>query len=706
MNDETNLSTHVVTLIRDKNQAVLRFERTDKSVNVLDEICLTQIEACLDDLEADPPHVLCLESGMPGCFIAGADLDLIAAVKDADAATKLAERGQALCRRIEVLASISIAWVHGACMGGGLEVALACDYIVAVDDKKTVLALPEIKIGIHPGFGGCVRLPKRVGWMKAVEMILSGQSLDAKRAKRIGLAALCSKPEQRDAAISYLADKGKLQKRPFSPWWLKLWPARALFFQQVEKKTYARLHGLDVASAYPAIPAVIALFKAIIVMPDGLALQREAQSLGRLAVTPSCKNLIRVFHLGEILKKQAAVKQGREAVAGFNKTAVYGAGVMGGGIAWVAAKTMAVDLHELAPDALGRGMKGITRLASRRGNVDQARLQRIRPVLDGSGLNEADVVIEAVLEDIKVKRKLWGVVGKSVSKDALLLSNTSSLSISDMQHRRANAGRIAGLHFFNPAPKMPLVEVIAGEKTSAETLHKTCALAVSWGKFPIIVADTPGFLINRCLMPFMVAALKLAEAGQKPAHIDGALKHFGMPMGAIELADRVGLDICHHVGNHLAESFGSGFAMPDWFDRMVDDGLLGEKSARGFFLYDKGKQGELNPGLAKYLASAKTSEHEFDANMGTDKAVMSTAAIIDACLVPMLLEALRCLADKVVEDPQHLDAAFVYGIGFPPFRGGLLRYFATFNDAELTQKIERLAFTVPENLEVLHAFRA
>jgi len=697
----------VIRLIREENNiARLHFERSDKPVNVLDEACITELEAHLEALEAEPPETLVLESGNVGCFIAGADLDLIAAVTDANEATKLAERGQSLCRRIEVLPSVSIALVRGACMGGGLELALACDYIVAVDDKRTQLALPEIKIGIHPGFGGCVRLPKRVGWMQAVEMILSGRAVDAKRARRIGLAALCSKPEQMDAAVTYLAAKGKVTTRKFNPWWLRLWPARILFFQQVEKKTYARLKHIDVATAYPAIPAVIALLKEIIGMSDGLALAREAESLGRMAVTPTCKNLIRVFHLGDALKKQESAKRGRKAVAGFNKTAVYGAGVMGGGIAWVASKTMDVDLHELAAEPLARGMKGMGRLATRRGRIDHKRLGRIRPVLDTSGLNETDVVIEAVLEDIKIKRKLWAEVGKHVSKDALLLSNTSSLSISNMQHRRANAGRIAGLHFFNPAPKMPLVEVIAGEKTSAETLDKTCALAASWGKFPIIVADRPGFLINRCLMPFMVAALKLVEAGQKPEHVDGALKHFGMPMGAIELADRVGLDICHHVGAQLAEAFEHQQAMPDWFDRMVADGLLGDKSGKGFFIYEKGKQGELNQALGKYLPALAGREKEFDADMSASKTgVMTTSDIVDACLIPMLVEALQCLSEQVVDDPQHLDAAFVYGIGFPPFRGGLLRYFASYETESLTQKIEALGLVAPDNLEVLHAFQ-
>ncbi|MDQ6997545.1 MAG: 3-hydroxyacyl-CoA dehydrogenase NAD-binding domain-containing protein [Mariprofundus sp.] len=688
------------------SQARLKFERTDKSVNVLDKTSMEQLEACLGTLELDPPKVLILESGMRGCFVAGADLDLIAAVQDASEATKLAERGQALCRRVEVLPSITIAMVQGSCMGGGLELALACDYIVAIEDKKTQLALPEIKIGIHPGFGGCVRLPKRVGWVKAVEMILTGQSVDAKRAERIGLAALCVQPEQFEAAIGLLAARGKVKLRTFQPWWLKVWPVRALFFQQVEKKAYARFKALHLPTAYPAIPAVIHLLKETIGLPDRQALQREAHSLGQLAVTPTCKNLIRVFHLGETLKKQDAVRRGRESVAGFSKTAVYGAGVMGGGIAWVATKTMNVDLHELSAEFLSRGMKGLSDLASHGGSNSKQRLNRIRPVLDASGLDGADVVIEAVLEDINVKRKLWIEVGKSVSKETLLLSNTSSLSITEMQLRRANAGRIAGLHFFNPAPKMPLVEVIAGEKTTEETLDKTCALATSWGKFPIIVADRPGFLINRCLMPFMIAALRLAEAGQHPEHIDGALKHFGMPMGAFELADRVGLDICHHVGEHLSEAFDSVRAMPDFFEKMLADGLLGEKSGKGFFVYDKGKQGSLNPSLVKYLPSAKKLEHAFDADMKMEADVMSVTAISDACLIPMLVEALHCLHENVVDDPEHLDAAFVYGIGFPPFRGGLLHYFATFERLLLSDKIAAAGLNLPDNMDVLNAFRA
>jgi len=696
-------------LIREGELARLCFDRSDKRVNVIDACCMSQLETQLEVLESDPPETLVLQSDKAGCFIAGADLGLIASITDAVEATGLAERGQSLCRRIEVLPSLSVALVQGSCMGGGLELALACDYIVAVEDEKTELALPEIKIGIHPGFGGCVRLPKRVGWMKAVEMILSGSSVDAHTAKRIGLAALSCKIEQQDQAIAWLINKGKVRQRPLRPWWLKLWPAKALFFQQVEKRACARLKYLDVERAYPAVPAVIALLKEVVGMPDGLALAREAESLGKLVVTPTSKNLIRVFYLGEALKKQDAVRRGRPAVAGFKKIAVYGAGTMGSGIAWLASKTMDVDLHEVASQPLARGMKAMSRLANRRGRSDHQRLSRIRPVLDSSGLDHADVVIEAVLEDIRLKRALWTDVAQHVSREALLLSNTSSLSISDMQAGQADADRIAGMHFFNPVPKMPLVEVVAGHGTTADTMDKTCALAASWGKYPIIVADRPGFLVNRCLMPFMVSAFKLLEAGQKPEHVDGTLNSFGMPMGAVELADRVGLDICLHVGEHLGRALGESkqglFVMPDWFRLMVDDGLLGEKSGKGFFVYEKGRRGARNAQLAEYLPGISTAEHESDADLGESTSVMAKAEIIDSCLLPMLLEALACLSENVVEQPEHLDAAFIYGMGFPPFRGGVLRYFSSFDTGELESRMVALGYTVPDNITVLHGFR-
>jgi 3-hydroxyacyl-CoA dehydrogenase/enoyl-CoA hydratase/3-hydroxybutyryl-CoA epimerase len=688
----------VVTLNRKDGIARLHLSRSDKSVNVLDEACMEQLEAHLGTLEKSVPQLLVIESGMPGCFIAGADLNIIQAIEDSDAATRLAERGQALCRRIESLSSPSIAVVHGACMGGGLELAMACDYIVAVEDGKTKLALPEIKIGIHPGFGGCVRLPKRVGWPKAIEMILTGRPVDARRAKRIGLAQLACHPEQVNDAIKHLSGSGKVNGGRISPWWFHLWPVRKFFFYKVREKALARFKHLDIEEAYPSVPGAIDLLEDIYGMSDGLAYAREAESLGKFAVTPTCKNLIRVFFLGEALKKQDMVKKGKSAVKEMQRTAIYGAGVMGSGVAWVAARSGEVDLHDLSEDALGHGMKTLSKLARR----DSKRLQRIRPVLDRSGLSSSDVVIEAVLEDLEIKKKLWAEVEKHVPKNTLLLTNTSSLSVTDQQAGLKHPGRLVGLHFFNPAPKMPLVEVIAGAKSTKKSVQMAAALATGWGKFPVVVADKPGFLVNRCLMPFMSAALRLLENGQKMEHIDGALKNFGMPMGAIELADRVGLDICHHVGTHLSESFGDKMGMPAWFDQMVADGLLGTKSGRGFYLYEKDRRKGVNKDVFRYLSGQEKQEKESDASLSDDGEVMTDRAIVNAALVPMLIEAFACLAEGVVEDARHLDAAMIYGIGFPPFRGGLLHYFSTLAKGELNETIEALGMEVPSNIGVLY----
>jgi 3-hydroxyacyl-CoA dehydrogenase/enoyl-CoA hydratase/3-hydroxybutyryl-CoA epimerase len=688
----------IVTLSREGDQARLTFRRRDRPVNVLDAECLDLLENALASLEEDPPRVLTLESGLPGCFIAGADIDAIAAVENVGETERLSERGQSICRRIEDLPGISVAVVSGVCLGGGLEIALSCDYILAVRGDRTLFGLPEIKLGIHPGFGGCVRLPKRTGWLHAVDMILTGRQIDVRKARRLGLSDLDCHPERVDEGIRYLVAKGKPRRVELKPFWIRFWPARKLFFSQVRKRAFSRFRHLDVEKTYPAIPATIRLLEELVGMSDGLAYAREAESIGRLVVTPTCKNLIRVFRLGEALKHQDAVKKGRDTASRIRHVAVFGAGVMGSGIGWVAAKNTDVDLHDINADALGRGLKNMARFAKR----DPGRINKIRPVLDRSGLARSQVVIEAVLEDIDVKKTLWKEIEPVVAKDTLLLSNTSSLSISEMQRHVKSPGRMAGLHFFNPAPKMPLVEVVAGEKTYKKTVQTVCALAVSWGKYPVIVADRPGFLVNRCLMPYMVAALKLMEKGQSPAHVDGVLKHFGMPMGAFELADRVGLDICLHAGKQLGQAFGEHQAMPPWLSAMVADGLLGEKSGAGFFRYEHGRKKEANPDLPSFVKAAGSTEHPAgDSDADTQGTPMSGMQIEDICILPMLIEALTCLREGVVDSAEHLDAAFVYGIGFPPFRGGLLRYFSTFEREDLIRRLKAQGLSVPDNLEVL-----
>ncbi|RMH52312.1 MAG: fatty oxidation complex subunit alpha [Zetaproteobacteria bacterium] len=657
----------------------LRFSSTD-GPNLLDGATMEALEGLLDRLEADPPELLCIDSADPRCFLAGADIHEIEAVGSADQAEALAQRGQAICQRLHALPSTTIAIVSGSCLGGGLELALACDYIVALEHPATRLGLPEVKIGIHPGFGGCLRLPQRVGWPQAVAMISSGRTLDPRQARRIGLADCTCRAGAVERAIAQLAARGKRRQQPPAPWWFRLWPARRLFFLIAERRLAARFPHLDLEQSYPALPALLSLMGEIYGMSDGLALAREAESLGRLACKSPCKHLVRAFFLGNRLKKLEGPRPEPPA-----QVAVYGAGVMGHGIAWVASKAGRVDLHDLTPPALGRALKQLARLDRTGGR----RLERIRPACDDSGLAACSVVIEAVVEDLEAKQALWRRIEPLVAEDALLLSNTSSLPISDQQQALAHPERMAGLHFFNPAPKMPLVEVIAGAATAPETIERVRRLAVAWGKYPVVVADRPGFLVNRCLLPMIGAAFALIEAGEQPQHIDGALKRYGMPMGALELADRVGLDICLHVGDELGAAWGARMAPPDWLRAMVEGGLLGKKQGGGFYRFPAGRPPQPNPAAAGYYGGRASIEREFDANMAARRPPMAGEEIVARCLLPLVIEALRCLDEGIVADRDTLDGAMLYGIGYPPFRGGPLHDFANHHDrARLQQQAE------------------
>ena len=691
----------VVRLEERDGRAEIVFARADRPVNVLDEATMAGLEAVLDRLERETPRALVFRSDNPRCFVAGADIERLRAIRDPDEGRRLAERGQALMRRVERLGCPTAALVRGSALGGGLELALACDWIVAVDDAATRLGLPEIRLGIHPGFGGTVRLPRRVGWPKALELMLTGRALDARRARRMGLADAVCPPGREEAALADVLSRGKARRRQH-PWWFRLPPVRALVLREAEKRAAARFPHLELEKAYPAIPALLALVGRTAFAPEGIAYAEEARSLGALAVTRTCKALIRVFHLRGALRNQPLVKRGEAAAARVERVAVYGAGVMGSGIAWVAAKTVEVDLHDVGEEALARGMRAIAGHAGR----DPARLARVRPALDDSGLRGADVVIEAIVEDLEAKKQLFARLEPLLREDAWLLTNTSSLSVSALQEACREPGRVAGMHFFNPAPKMPLVEVVAGERTDRKTLAGVAALAVAWDKLPVVVKDVPGFLVNRCLMPYLGAAFRLVDAGQRPAHVDGALKVYGMPMGALELADRVGLDICLHVARQLAAAYGRE-EPPAWLAGMVEAGLLGAKGGKGgFYAYRDGRLVGPNPEAGAILPQAAPRTREFNAAMKDESpAPLPDRDIVDACVLPMLAEALACLREGVVASADELDAAFVFGIGFPPFRGGLLGAFADEDPEALAGRFRRQGLPVPANLDVVARLR-
>jgi len=657
----------------------LRFGDDNTRVNVLDRTTLAQLEQALDQLEQAPPPLLLIDSLLAHCFIAGADIHELEAVADAATANQLAQRGQAVCQRLHQLASVTIVVVSGSCMGGGLELSLACDYIIAVQHDSTKLGLPEVKIGIHPGFGGCLRLPQRVGWPQAVTMITTGMAVNANHAVRIGLADIACHAGAVDRAVELLQSRGKRKAASPQPWWFQIWPVRWLFFLLAERKTQQQFPHLDLDRCYPALPAVLKLLRETYGMSDGLALAREAESLAALAESSVCKHLIRCFFLGNTLKRRAH----NVTMPDQPQVAVYGAGVMGHGIAWVASKYDRVDLHDVAASPLSKALLALAKLDRSHGQ----RLMQLRPALDDSGLAHCGVVIEAVPESIEAKRALWQRIEPLVADDTLLLSNTSSLSISEQQQGLAHPERLAGLHFFNPAPKMPLVEIIAGEHTTSATIDQVRQLAIGWGKYPVVVADRPGFLVNRCLLPYISAAFALLSSGESPQHIDGALKCYGMPMGALELADRIGLDICLHVGTQLEQAFGARMAVPDWLTTMVNDGLLGKKSGAGFYHFS-GKSPTTNTAANRYFGGTLPAEKEFNANMNNGKTTaMESNRIVQRCLLPLVIEALHCLQEKVVNDHDQLDGAMIFGIGYPPFRGGPLHDFGNHhNHADLLQQ--------------------
>jgi len=644
----------------------LIFSRSNKKLNILDALCMQEFEQVIDQLECEMPEVLLIQSYQLNCFVAGADLDVIASQHDSREAKALSERGQLLFRRIEQLSCHTIALVQGTCLGGGLELVLACDHVIAVDQSKTRLGLPEIQLGIHPGFGGCVRLPKRVGWPKAVEMILTGHTFSAKQAYRVGLVDLCCDVMDIKQAEQFLIQKEVTTSQSRTPFWFHAWPLRRMFFSQAKKRVLKKTKHVN-DHAYPALKKTLRLLEELYGMSDGLAFARESESLGLLAVTPSCHHLIRVFKLGQALKHQSSL----EEWCPIKHIAVYGAGVMGGGIAWLAAKKHQVDLHEINEESMRQGMLQLDHLAKR----DDTRLTHIRPTMNDSGLKQVQMVIEAVSENMQLKQTLWCQVETQVSPDCLLLSNTSSLSISEMQEGLKYPKRMAGLHFFNPVHKMPLVEIIAGKQTDLHVVHRLCALMSEWGKYPIVVKDCPGFLVNRCLLPYIKAAVDALAQGQSVAHIDQCLKHFGMPMGAFELMDRIGLDICLHVGKQLNQTF------PEWFEQMVERGVLGCKSERGFYVYQDNQSISVN---TVEITKGDCNHHH----------LWSCHQVVDACLLPMLLEAWHCLDEQIVSEKDHLDAAMVYGIGFPPFHGGLLHYFEQQNQKDLWQRMSELSLDV------------
>ena len=613
----------------------------DASTNTLGGAVMGELAGLLDELDRQPPKGLVIRSGKAAGFIAGADIDEFSRIDSPAAARALVERGWNLFNRLAALPYPTLALVRGHCLGGGLELALACRYRIAVDEPATRMALPEVMLGIYPAWGGMLRLPRLVGPAAALDLMLTGKGVDARKAKRLGLADDCVPPRVMDSAARLTLLSGRAPRELPLMQRLLNGPLKAVVARQARRQTAAKVR----PGHYPAPFAIIDIWA----RHGGNALAVPADSPASLEAifrSPTAKNLVRVFHLQERLKAF-----GKDADFAPKRVHVVGAGVMGGDIAAECAlRGMIVTLQDqtterIAP-AIARAAKRFERKF--RGQPREVRfaLDRLIPDPDGHGVARADVVIEAIFESLEAKRALLASVEARARPDALIASNTSSLRITDIATALADPSRLVGVHFFNPVAMMPLVEVVRTAASGEEALVRAAAFVRKLDKLPLPVRDAPGFLVNAVLGPYMYEALRCVDEGIAPEAIDAALTAFGMPMGPIELIDTVGLDIAVAAGKALA---GAEAVLPRALADKVAAGQLGKKSGQGFYRWEAGKARKaVAPAVPEGLARR--------------------------ILAPLLAAADDCVARGVVADADLADAGVIFGTGFAPFTGGPLHH--------------------------------
>ena len=681
--------------------AVLTFDLPGEKVNKLTTAVMNELDQILDELAANHEiRALVIRSGKPDIFIAGADIAEIRDITDANTGEELSRKGQSVLGKLESLPFPTVAAIHGPCLGGGLEFALACSHRVISNDPRTALGPPEVKIGIIPSFGGTQRLPRLVGLSNALEMILPGKSVYAKKAKKIGLADEVTYKETLLDVAMHIANQaigkprtmGIRAKRSFLIRLLESNPlTRDLVYRTARKSVLSETRG-----NYPAPIAALEAVRYGFSHGTGAGYENEARTLGALVVSEVSKNLINVFYLNEALKKDLSPSQFSVTRAG-----IIGAGVMGGGIAQLfAEKGITVRMKDVTPKAVSMGFRtadGIFRKRSKKGILDplQARdgMDRITGATDASGFSAADLAVEAVVENMEVKKSVLRDFEQAAKDSALFASNTSSLSITGLAAAATRPEQVVGMHFFNPVEKMPLVEIVKGQRTSPGTIAAIAALSRKLGKLPVVVNDGPGFLVNRILMPYLGEALRMLEEGSRIEEIDHALLNFGMPMGAFILLDEIGIDIAHKVSGILRQGLGERITASPLLEKLYQNNFYGKKNGRGFYLYLHGKRGGASPLVYSLLPKRVKNE-----------GWIPEQEIVERSVFLMIKEAALCLEDGIIDRPDQLDAALVFGIGFPPFRGGLLRYAENLGAKYIVERLNAYAakygdrFAPPQSL--------
>ena len=640
---------------------VLSFDRAGESVNTLAQDVLLELDGIIERLALDPPKGLVIRSAKAAGFIAGADIREFQEFDRKGTVADALRRGQQVFQRIAELRCPTVAAIHGHCMGGGTEIALACRYRVATNDASTRIGLPEVKLGIYPGWGGSVRLPRLVGAPAAFDVMLTGRTLSASAARAMGLVDKVVEPAMLTDAAIELAKRST--KRAFKQralaWSTNTWIARQVLAPMLVKQV-ARKARKD---HYPAPYALIETWRRSSGSVQSL-LSAERKSVVKLASTPTARNLTRVFFLQERLKGLGGKDHGIARVH------VVGAGVMGGDIAaWSAYKGFEVTLADREQRFIDAALGRAQALFAKRVRDDAKRpavAARLRGDLTGEGATIADLVIEAIIEQPDAKRALYAEVEPQLKPDALLTTNTSSIPLTELREHIARPARFAGLHYFNPVAMMPLVEIIRHDAMAEDTERRLAAFCRAIDKLPVPVAGTPGFLVNRVLFPYMLEAMAAFAEGIPGPAIDKAAVKFGMPMGPIELVDTVGLDVAAGVGRELAPFL--GLPIPEGLANKLESGKRGKKDGQGFYTWEEGKPRK--PELPKDYRAPEDLE--------------------DRLILPMLNESVAALHDGVVSDADLLDAGVIFGTGFAPFRGGPIAYIRSVGPDVLVAKLQAL----------------
>ncbi len=669
--------------VDEQNIAWLCIDVPNEKMNTLQAAFAEDMEQVFAEISQQKDQIkgLILHSGKPDNFVAGADVRMLDACQSEQEAQALAAKGQEMFQQLADLPFPVVAAIHGPCLGGGLELALACDYRVCTDDDKTRIGLPEVQLGLLPGSGGTQRLPRLIGLLPSLDLILTGKQLRAKKAKKLGVVDACVPHTILLDVAKEFANKSTKAKHSSSTKEKLLAQTglgRKVIFEQAAKKTEQKARG-----NYPATKAILDVIRFGLEKGLKKGLEYEAQRFGELVMTPESKALRSIFFATTEMKKEHG---GDAEPLTVKRVGVLGGGLMGAGIAHVsvAKAKLPVRIKDVSNDGVLNALKYNYKLFDKQRKRRilskaqlQAKMNQISGGVDFTTFNQLDVVIEAVFEDLSLKQQMVADIEQNAKPETIFATNTSSLPISQIAEKAQRPENVVGLHYFSPVEKMPLVEVIPHDGTSEQTVSTVVELARKQGKTPIVVKDQAGFYVNRILAPYMNEAANVLLTGEPIEQLDNALLNAGFPVGPITLLDEVGVDIGAKIMPILVKELGDRFQGPDVFDTLLNDGRKGRKSGKGFYTY-KGKDKQVDKSVYSLL------------NLKPE-AKLAEAEIAMRCILPMLNEAVRCLDEGIIRSPRDGDIGAIFGIGFPPFLGGPFRYMDQIGIPKLVEMMNQHA---------------